>query len=100
MRLQEHLNNKSQKEKYQTKEIIISRNKEDKKDFKKFLGGSLNLSEYPNLETLIIDGICLKSPLKNLDISNCRKLIYLDCSNNRLRSLNLTGNHQLEELNI
>ncbi|CAI2192739.1 8145_t:CDS:1, partial [Funneliformis geosporum] len=63
-------------------------------------GENLDLSEYLNLETLIIDGKCLKTHLKKIKISNCKQLIELSCPNNDLKKLDLSNNCKLEKLDI
>src|SRR4051794_7096926 len=97
--LQEYLNQRyhTAQAKAELKEIIIDGspvegfpNTLDEEETKELEGNQLNLSEYPKLETLIIDGDCLKNRLTSLDVSNCDKLITLDCSRNQLTDLDLT----------
>src|SRR5437762_3021114 len=55
----------------------------------KLEGGELNLSEYPSLEIVKIDGNYLKSPLTKLNITSCTSLKELRCSDNQLTNLDL-----------
>ncbi|CAG8558483.1 10062_t:CDS:1, partial [Diversispora eburnea] len=80
--------------------IYKNSNTIDKKTAEKLEGRSVDLSEYPNLEKLIIDGNLLKSKLTSLDLTNCNKLTILGCSRNELTSLDLSKNEKLEELYI
>src|SRR4051794_1235521 len=97
---QEYLNqlHPTKEEKEQVKEIIINGlpldkfpNTLTKEEAKELIGGELNLKEYLNLETLIIDGNCLKSKLTELDLSNCSQLTMLGCSGNQLTELNISN---------
>ncbi|CAG8597011.1 27847_t:CDS:2 [Gigaspora margarita] len=106
--LQEYLDNKYpiQEEKEQVKEIIIdgtnsnfnSQNTLKEEETKELDGGELNLSEYPNLEVVVIDGDCLKSRLTSLNISNCSKIVILGVSRNQLTHLDLKNCSDLKEL--
>src|SRR4051794_21940127 len=86
--LQEYLNNKypTQDDKEQVKEIIINR----ENSLSEVDGGELDLSEYINLERLIVDGRDLKSSLNKLKIDNCSKLVQLKCIVNQLEDLDLS----------
>ncbi|CAG8702543.1 3858_t:CDS:2 [Gigaspora margarita] len=74
---------------------------QEKKDIKildireKDLTGSLDLTGFTNLETVI----CKNNKINSLDISRCPNLKMLDCSRNRLSSLNMTGLTNLLMLN-
>jgi Leucine-rich repeat (LRR) protein len=104
---QEYLNNQysTNEDKKQVKEIIIDEkplrdlsNTIACEKAKELDGGELDLSTYPNLETLIIDGNCLKSKLTSLNLSKCSQLITLGFSLNSLTELDLTNCPNLEEL--
>jgi len=103
--LQEFLNIQypSQEAKKQVKEIIIGYSSfEDtipKRQSKLLQGNQLNLTEYPNLEKVIINGKYLKSKLTELNVSGCAKLIELYCNDNQLTNLDLSGCFNLEALN-
>ncbi|CAI2180980.1 6689_t:CDS:2 [Funneliformis geosporum] len=106
--LQEYLDNKypTTEEKAQVKEIIINQNNPQNE----LDGQTLNLTNYPNLETIKIHGRYLKSPLTKLELNNNPKLIELDCRSNQLTSLNINNcpnlkkifcfNNQLTNLNF
>lgn len=61
-------------------------------------GEALDLSDYPNLEKLIVDGNYLATPLTKLKVNNCPKLIKLFCQNNQLKELDLSQNQSLRKL--
>jgi Leucine-rich repeat (LRR) protein len=61
-------------------------------------GGELDLSEYPNLESLYIRGDNLKSPLTKIELGKKPKITSLSCSKNQLTSLELTNCPNLEEV--
>jgi len=93
--------------KEQVKQIIIKKYKGKEPVFvidssyvnfpplKKINGGKLDLSEYPNLETIIIDGDYLKTPLTKLELGQKPKLSHLSCSKNRLSEIDLSGSKEL-----
>ncbi|MCE8163468.1 MAG: HET domain-containing protein [Candidatus Moeniiplasma glomeromycotorum] len=62
-------------------------------------GGELDLSEYPDLEKVVIKGHYLKSPLTKLKLGEKTKLIHLDCSHNRFSEQNLTEINNLIDQN-
>ena len=98
--IQEYLNNKypTKEEKEQVKEIIIGYS--TKKEARRLDEGELNLSEYPNLKRVEIDGYYLKikSKLTSLDLSNCSQLTSLNVHSNRLSHLDLSNCPNLKEL--
>ncbi|CAG8449649.1 11232_t:CDS:2 [Racocetra fulgida] len=57
------------------------------------LEGTLDLSDFSNLEELF----CFANCLTNLNINNCKKLWVINCSNNQLTTLDLSN---LEELKM
>ena len=82
--LQEYLDQKysTLEAKKEVKEIDIQEiNKERKKQgFSEYVEGKeLDLRGYHNLEKIIIDGRCLKTPLTRLEVSNCSQLVTIDC---------------------
>lgn len=99
--VQEYLDNKYQtKEKReQLKEIIIigwanefkSSLPFTQEQIKELEGRNLDLSEYPNLERVVILGDYLKSPLTKLELGSKPKLIELVCAKNQLTNLNLNN---------
>ncbi|CAG8495025.1 25214_t:CDS:10 [Racocetra persica] len=84
----------TKKIKHQVKEITI----DEENSLKDVDGGELDLSDYPNLEIIIIDGHCLKSPLTKLELGQKRFLKGLYCSRNQLTNLDLSGCPILEEI--
>ncbi|CAG8592538.1 36329_t:CDS:2, partial [Racocetra persica] len=84
----------SVEDKEKVKEIIIDENN----PLEEIDGGKLDLREYPNLETLIIDGEELKSKLISLNVSKCLNLKRVYCYGNQLTKLDLTNLPKLEEL--
>lgn len=69
-----------------------------KKSKKPLDGRKLDLSEYPNLEVLEIDGVELSKKLIDLKLGSKPKLRELYCSNNQLAELDLTNCFTLEKL--
>jgi len=59
------------------------------------LTGSLKLEGFTNLRTLIISS----HELIELDVSECKSLVELDCQNNQLNSLNVNGCSNLKKIN-
>ncbi|CAG8465290.1 10491_t:CDS:2 [Gigaspora margarita] len=86
----------TKKEKEQVKEIKVGYSTE--KETKELDGGELNLSEYPNLEKVIINGDYLKTKLTSLEVSNCSQLTFLDVYDNELTHLDLNNCAKLKEL--
>src|SRR6185369_4675346 len=96
--LQKYLNEKypTKEDKEKVREIdIYQLIKKDKKT--KLGGGKLDLSEYPNLEKIEIDGNELPK-LKNLNLGSKPRLKNLYCPNNQLTNLDLTNCPTLEEI--
>jgi len=101
--LQKYLNEKypTKRDKEKVKEINVGQLvKDDKKDDKeevKLIGKELDLSEYPNLEKIEIDGKNdLESGIKSLKLGSKPKLKNLYCSNNHLTKLDITNCPALE----
>src|SRR2546430_17078057 len=94
--LQEYLNQQypAQEDKNKVKKIIIDKSN----PLPEIDGGELNLSEYPNLETLVIGGEHLKSKLSSLSVSSCSKLKELNCCCNQLKELSLAGLTNLKKI--
>ncbi|CAI2188921.1 7438_t:CDS:2 [Funneliformis geosporum] len=100
--IQKYLNQKypTKEDKEKVKEIIINR----ENPLSEVEGGELNLSEYFNLEKLIVDGRDLKTPLTELKVDGCSKLIQLKCiinytfKINDLRDLDLSNCRCLADL--
>src|SRR5205085_1153752 len=95
----------TQQQKEKVKEIIIGWRDEFRSNLpltreqaKELKGGKLDLSEYPNLEKVIIFGDYLKSPLTKLELGEKSKLTLLVCSRNQLTSLNLASCPDLERV--
>ncbi|KLL03552.1 MAG: hypothetical protein MRERV_38c014 [Mycoplasmataceae bacterium RV_VA103A] len=65
---------------------------------KKIDGEELNLSEYPNLKKIIIDGKYLKSPLTKIELGQQSKLNYLFLPNNELKKIDLSFCPNLKEI--
>jgi len=61
----------------------------------KNLIGSLNLSDFVNLE--ILD--CWGNQLTDLKLDNCQQLRILNCNDNQLTNLDLTSLDKLEGIN-
>jgi len=61
-------------------------------------GGELDLSGYPNLEIVWLDGSGLKSPFTKLKLGQQPKLIKLDCDRNHLTSLDISACPNLKKL--
>jgi len=61
---------------------------------KKNLQGTLDLSDFANLEELE----CFQNKLTSLSLVNCWKLKKLDCYDNQLTHLDLSNCHQLSEI--
>src|ERR1700722_19075684 len=93
--LQEYLKNQfpSKEDKENVKEINTNHN-----PFEKISGGELDLSEYPNLETVKVNGNYLKSPINKLLLGKQPELTVLSCSDNQLTGLDTTGCPNLKEL--
>src|SRR5690242_13633990 len=100
--LQEYLNYlyPTKETKEQVKEIIIgsSRYKNTIEELQELDSDQLDLSEYLNLEKVIINGKHLKSKLTSLDISKCVKLVVLGCYGNELAGLDCSHCPDLEKL--
>src|SRR5687768_14361993 len=60
----------------------------------KNLVGSLKLERFTNLRTLII----FSHQLIELDVSECKNLVELDCRSNELNNLNVNGCANLKKL--
>jgi len=95
--LQEYLNKKypTKEDKEKVREInayrLISKEKV------KLNGGELDLSEYPNLEKIEIDGVNdLEKNITSLNLGSKSKLRNFYCPNNELTTLDLTGCPNLE----
>src|SRR5437667_328099 len=89
--LQEYLD-----QKYPTredKEKVISLLSIENEIIEKLEGGELDLREYSNLKYLVLSSCedVLKTPLTKLDVSGLTKLRNLDCSDNQINSINLSG---------
>ncbi|CAI2199048.1 12354_t:CDS:2, partial [Funneliformis geosporum] len=109
--LQEYLNQKypSQEDKEKVEVINTYRDISNSKR-NKLKEGNLDLSEYPNLTKLEIDGSELSEKLTNLNLGPKPKLREFYCPNNHLSNLDLTNcpvlekldcsNNQLTELDI
>jgi hypothetical protein len=61
-------------------------------------GGKLDLSDFPNLISVGIFSQVLKSPLTELDVSNCPKLESLRLAENNLTELDVSYNPNLTDL--
>ena|SRR5215216_6172585 len=100
--LQEYLDQKYFAQEEKVKIIDIKKINQERKgqvltDYK-LEGGSLNLSKYSNLEKVKIEGWRLKTPLTDLDVSDCKRLVSLDCRDNQITQLNLTNSDNLKVL--
>ncbi|CAG8615760.1 5012_t:CDS:2, partial [Diversispora eburnea] len=94
--------------KEELKKIIIER-KDDKfhagpnlskEEVEKINGGILNLTEYPNLEEVVINGEFLEFKLTKLILGNQEKLVSLTVINNKeLVSIDVSKCSTLKELN-
>src|SRR4051812_14373204 len=96
--LQEYLNKKypTKEDKEKVREINVDQCiKEAEKEEKNLSGKELDLSEYPNLEKIEIDGNEFKDKnlpkLKKINLGSKPKLKNLYCSNNQLADLDLTN---------
>jgi hypothetical protein len=67
-------------------------------------GGKLDLGEFVGLKVLVINGNSLKTPLTDINLSNCANLMRLNCWNNNLTSIDFLNTlpcpEKLEELEI
>ncbi|WNE41587.1 MAG: hypothetical protein AM1032_000327 [Mycoplasmataceae bacterium] len=61
----------------------------------KKLEGSLDLSDFVNLEILKCSG----NLLTNINVSDCKKVTLIDCSSNQLTHLDINNLTELKELN-
>jgi Leucine-rich repeat (LRR) protein len=98
--LQECLNQEypTQADKEKVKEVELNKilcQRGDNVITRKLEGGELDLTEYPNLMIVSIDGRYLESRLTKLDVSNCHNLKALICQNNLLTELDLSKNREL-----
>lgn len=95
--LQEYLDNKypTKEDKEKVEDIIIKFDKifdETPIIFsRRFWGRTLDLSGYPNLKIINIQGDCLAYPLENLNLGKQTKLESFAISKSWLTSLNLSG---------
>jgi serine/threonine protein kinase len=80
----DHINN-FDKTREEIKELNISY---------KALEGTLDLTDFKNLEILFCSDNCLA----NLNLNNCQKLKKIYCKNNQLTTLNLSNLKELEKL--
>jgi len=96
--LQKYLNEKypTKRDKEKVKEIVVYQLIKDDKEVE-LIGKELDLSEYPNLEKIEIDGANnLEKKITSLNLGNKPKLRSFYCPNNELINLDLTGCPNLE----